>query len=68
MELDDLLADPHDPGTQAYRARIRTRFAELHEERERLEAQLKALAKTIPRPQTPACWTGSRSPETSCPG
>jgi hypothetical protein len=30
------------------RARIRARFAELHEERERLEAQLKALAKTTP--------------------
>jgi hypothetical protein len=29
-------------------ARIRARFAELHEERERLEAQLKALAKTVP--------------------
>jgi len=41
-------ADPDDPATQAYRARIRTRFAELHDERERLEAQLKALAKTTP--------------------
>jgi site-specific DNA recombinase len=48
LELEDLPADPHDPATQAYRARIRTRFAELHEERERLEAQLKTLAKTTP--------------------
>jgi hypothetical protein len=47
-ELDDLPADPHDPATQAYRARIRARFAELHEERELLEAQLTALAKTTP--------------------
>jgi site-specific DNA recombinase len=47
-ELDDLPADPDDPATQAYRARIRARFAELHEERELLEAQLKALAKTTP--------------------
>jgi len=31
-----------NPSTRAYRAR----FAELHEERERLEAQLRALAKT----------------------
>jgi hypothetical protein len=49
VELEYLPADPHDPGTQAYRARIRARFAELHEERERLEAQLKALANTIPQ-------------------
>jgi site-specific DNA recombinase len=48
VELEDLPADPHDPGTQAYRARIRARFAELHEERERLETQLKTLAKTMP--------------------
>jgi hypothetical protein len=47
-ELDDLPADPDDPATQAYRARIRARFAELHEERELLEAQLTALAKTTP--------------------
>jgi len=46
-ELDDLPADDHQ-GTQAYRARIRARFAELHQERELLETQLKALAKTTP--------------------
>jgi hypothetical protein len=32
----------------ALRARIRARFAELHEERERLETQLKILAKAAP--------------------
>jgi site-specific DNA recombinase len=48
LELEDLPADPDNPGIQAYRARIRARFAELHEERERLEAQLKTLAKTTP--------------------
>jgi hypothetical protein len=37
------------PGTQAYRARIRARFAELHNERERLETQLNVLAKTTPQ-------------------
>jgi len=49
LELEDLPADPHDPATQAYRARIRARFAELHDEREHLEAQLKTLAKTTPQ-------------------
>ena len=48
LELEDLPANPADPAGQAYRARIRARFAELHEERERLETQLKALAKTSP--------------------
>lgn len=48
LELEDLPADPADPAGQAFRARIRARFAELHEERERLEAQLKALANTAP--------------------
>jgi hypothetical protein len=48
VELEDLPANPDDPATQAYRARIRARFAQLHDEREQLEAQLKALAKTVP--------------------
>jgi site-specific DNA recombinase len=48
LELEELPANPDDPATQAYRARIRARFAELHDERERLETQLKALAKTTP--------------------
>jgi site-specific DNA recombinase len=48
IELEELPANPGDPATQAYRARIRARFAELHDERERLETQLKTLAKTAP--------------------
>jgi hypothetical protein len=40
--------DPADPAGQAYRGRIRARFAELHDEREQLEAKLKTLAKTAP--------------------
>jgi hypothetical protein len=48
IELEDLPANPDDPATQAYRARIRARFAELHDERGRLETQPKALAKTAP--------------------
>jgi hypothetical protein len=48
LELEELPADPDDPANQAYRARIRARFAELHDERERLETELKALAKTTP--------------------
>jgi site-specific DNA recombinase len=49
LELEDLPADRNDTGNQAYRARIRARFAELHDEREQLEAQLTALAKTTPQ-------------------
>jgi site-specific DNA recombinase len=48
LELEELPANPADTATAALRARIRARFAELHEERERLEAQLKALAKIVP--------------------
>jgi site-specific DNA recombinase len=48
LELEDIPADPDNPAGQAYRARIRARFAELHNEREHLETQLKALAKTTP--------------------
>jgi len=36
----------------AYRARIRAHFAVLRDEREQLEAQLKALAKTTPAADT----------------
>jgi hypothetical protein len=36
------------------RARIRTRFAELHHEREHVEAQLKTLDKTAPAAADPA--------------
>jgi hypothetical protein len=48
LELEDVPANPDDPAGQAYRACIRARFAELHDERELIETQLKALAKTVP--------------------
>jgi site-specific DNA recombinase len=48
LELEELPANPADTAAAALRARIRARFAQLHEERERLEAQLKALAKVVP--------------------
>ena len=48
LELEELPANPADTATAALRARIRARFAELHQERERLEAQLKTLAETAP--------------------
>ena len=41
-------ADPRDPAAQAYRARIRARYAELYEERTRTEAQLKTLQAAAP--------------------
>jgi hypothetical protein len=48
LELEELPANPADTATAAMRARIRARFAQLHEERERLESQLKTLAKATP--------------------
>jgi site-specific DNA recombinase len=51
LELEQLPADPADT---AMRARIRTRFAELHHEREHVEAQLKTLDKTAPAAADPA--------------
>lgn len=36
------------------RARIRARFADLHHEREQVEAQLKTLDKTTPRAADPS--------------
>src|SRR5260370_31855095 len=45
LELEELPANPPDTPTAALRARIRPPFAQLHEERERLETQLKTLAK-----------------------
>jgi hypothetical protein len=48
LELEELPANPADTATAALRARIRARFADLHDERERLEAQLKTLAKAAP--------------------
>jgi len=54
LELEDLPADPADTAAAAMRARIRARFADLHHEREQLEAQLAALAKTAPQASDPA--------------
>ena len=54
LELEDLAADPADTAAAAMRARIRARFADLHHEREHLETQLAALAKTTPHAADPA--------------
>jgi len=50
------------------RARIRARFADLHHEREQIETQLAALAKTTPAAADPALLdqlplAGQRLPE-----
>jgi len=47
-------ADPADPATQAYRARIRARYAELYAERSRTETSLTALEAAIPHDTDPA--------------
>jgi hypothetical protein len=52
LELEDLPADPADTAA-AMRARIRTRFADLYHEREQIETQLQALAKTTPAWRAP---------------
>jgi hypothetical protein len=49
LELEQLPADPADTAAAAMRARIRTRFGELHAEREQLQAQLGALAEIVPQ-------------------
>jgi site-specific DNA recombinase len=54
LELEQLPADPADTALAAMRARIRARFAELHHQREQIEAQLKALDKTAPAAADPA--------------
>jgi hypothetical protein len=41
-------ADPADPATQAYRARIRARYAELYAERTKTEAALTAVKAATP--------------------
>ncbi len=47
-------ADPGDPAAQAYRARIRARFADLYAERTRTEAQLADLNAAAPPDNDPA--------------
>jgi site-specific DNA recombinase len=46
-------ADPADPATAAYRARIRARYAELYQERTTTEAELAALRATVPQGNDP---------------
>jgi hypothetical protein len=53
LELEELPADPADTATAAMRGRIRARFAQLHGDREQIEAQLAALAKTTPKAADP---------------
>jgi len=47
-------AEPGDPAAQAYRARIRERYAELYQERTGIETQLKALHAETPHDSDPA--------------
>ena len=54
LELEQLPADPADTAAAALRGRIRARFADLHAEREQLDAQLAALAAATPRAADPA--------------
>jgi hypothetical protein len=49
VELEQLPADPADTASAAMRTRIRARFAELHAEREQLQAQLDGLAEIVPQ-------------------
>jgi site-specific DNA recombinase len=53
LELEQLPADPADTAAAAMRARIRARFADMHHEREQIETQLAALAKTAPAATDP---------------
>ena len=54
LELEELPADPGDTAAAAMRGRIRARFAQLHGEREQIEAQLAALAQTTPKAVDPS--------------
>jgi Recombinase len=53
LELEQLPADSADTAAAAMRGRIRARFADLHAEREQLDAQLAALAAATPRAADP---------------
>ena len=53
LELEQLPADPADTAAAALRGRIRARFADLHAEREQLDAQLAALAAAHPPGRRP---------------
>jgi hypothetical protein len=54
LELEQLPADPADTAAAALRGRIRARFADLHAEREQLDAQLTALTAITPKAADPA--------------
>jgi len=54
LELEELPADPADTAAAAMRGRIRARFAQLHGDREQIEAQLAALAQVTPKAADPA--------------
>jgi len=54
LALEQLPADPSDTAATAMRARITTRFAELHADREDTEARLAALAAITPKAVDPA--------------
>jgi DNA invertase Pin-like site-specific DNA recombinase len=53
LELEQLPAGPAGTAAAAMRTRIRARFADLHAEREQLQAQLDALAAATPRAADP---------------
>jgi hypothetical protein len=53
LELEQLPADPADTAAAAMRGRIRARFAQLHTDREQIEAQLTALAQATPKAADP---------------
>ena len=54
LELEELPADPAGTAAAAMRGRIRARFAQLHTDREQIETQLAALAKTTPKAADPS--------------
>jgi site-specific DNA recombinase len=54
LELEELPADPADSAAAAMRGRIRARFAQLHGDREQIEAQLAALAQVAPKAADPS--------------
>ena len=68
LELEELPADRADTAAAAMRGRIRARFAELHSEREQLEAQLAALAKTTPKAADPTLLDQLPMPGNILPG
>jgi hypothetical protein len=54
LSLEQLSPDPADTAAAAMRARITGRFAELHHQREQVQAQLDALQAVTPKAADPA--------------